>query len=205
MVNMKNDVELSILQAAREHFVTNGYAGTRMQEIADAAGINKAMLHYYFRSKEKLYWEVVNQIMRDVMPKFSMTLQQEGTFWERVSRLVDVYISTLIEQPDIPFFIMYELSQKRERFLKEFRSTAAYVPGIKTFMVQMQEEMQAGNIPHMSPVQLMLSIVGMTVFPFVAKPVFTQVINISEEDFVRTMEERKIFIIDFLKKALTKV
>lgn len=173
-----------------------------MQEIADEAGINKAMLHYYFRSKEKLYHAIVIETLGQIIPKLAAALKQEGSLWERIERVVNTYIDTLVDNPDIPFFIMSELSQKRERFVLELKQRAQYFPAIKGLLMQITQEIQAGNIKPIPPLHLILNIMGMTIFPFMAKPVFCTILDFPEQDFGELMEERKVVIVEFLKSAL---
>lgn len=199
---MAKETENTILKVARKQFIQRGFAATRMQEIADEAGINKAMLHYYFRSKEKLYQEIIGLALDATIPKFAAAMEQEGQLMERVEHVVDIYISTLIEQPDIPIFIMHELSQKRERFVEELKRRARYFPAVQSFMVHMMAEMKAGKIREISPIHLFLNIMGMTVFPFIAKPVFCTVLEVSEQNFEQLMKERKAAIMDFVSAAL---
>jgi TetR/AcrR family transcriptional regulator len=199
---MEQDTELRILNTARKHFIQKGFSATRMQEIADEAGINKALLHYYFRSKEKLYQEIVSRTLQKAIPRFISAMAMKGSFWEKTERLVDTYISTILENPDLPIFIMSELSQKKESFIEELKKQASDFKDVQSFIQLMLEEMAAGNIRNIPPAHLMLNIMGMTVFPFMAKPVFSTIFEISEEDFTELMEERKTVIMHFLKSAL---
>ena len=199
---MKKDTEQLILQTARKHFVQNGYAATRTQEIADEAGINKAMLHYYFRSKEKLYAEVVIQLLNTLIPRMSKAFDSEGSFYERLEIVIDAYIDLLAEQPDIPFFIMTEISQQQERFVNELKSRAAHFPAIKGFLAQMMKDMQDGLVKPMPPHHLFLNILGMTIFPFIVKPMFNTIFSYSDDSFKALMAERKTVILQFVKDAL---
>jgi AcrR family transcriptional regulator len=199
---MAIDKETLILEVARKHFVQRGYAATRMQDIADEAGSNKALVHYYFRSKEKLYHEITVRILDTIIPRFAQALTIDGTFWERVEAMVGSYVSLLQEQPDIPFFIMSEVSQKQERFIEELKKRSQYFPALQGFIILMHQEMEAGKIRTIPPIHLMLNIMGMTVFPFLAKPFLTTVFGVPEEDFSELMGERKEIIINFLKAAL---
>lgn len=201
---MAKSTEQIILEVAREQFVKNGYAATRTEEIARQANVTKAMVHYYFRTKEKLFEEIVQQIFSKSLKQFAHAVNKEGEVWEKLERMVSAYIDLLRGEPDIPFFVMYELSQKRETFVAELQKRSEQLPDFKSFIAQIEAEVQAGNWHPMSPVQILLTILGMTVFPFIAKPIFTTVIGISDEIFSSLMEERKTFIIDFLKKALIK-
>ncbi|MFT5383242.1 MAG: TetR/AcrR family transcriptional regulator [Saprospiraceae bacterium] len=202
MVDMAKDTEQIILEVARKQFVQNGFSATRMQEIADEAGINKAMLHYYFRSKEKLYKEILVHTLNYMIPKFAGALEAPGSFWEKVERLIETYTVTLIAQPDIPFFIMSELSQQREGFVEELKKRASYFPAVQNFIIQIHTEMETGKIKKMAPLHLFLNIMGMTIFPFIAKPVFCTIFNFPDKDFESLMNERKEVILDFVKSAL---
>jgi len=199
---MENKTESLILKTARKHFVQNGFVATRMQDIADEAGINKALLHYYFRSKNKLYQQIVEHILDEVMPKLAKALEYEGTFWERLEKIIQTYVAMLLEQPDIPFFIMTELSQQRATFVDHLKKRAHFFPAMQSFIGQMTEEMQQGKIRSVPPLHLFLNILGMTVFPFVAKPVFCTLFDYSDEAFEQLMQEREQVILDFMKNAL---
>jgi len=199
---MRNETEQKILDVARQEFVQKGFNGARMQDIADMAGINKAMLHYYFRSKEKLYHEIVVEILNLMIPRFGQAMGKEGSFGERLEAMVDTYIRTLIEYPEIPFFIMYELSQKQESFIQELKQREAFFPHIRSFLMQMQIEMAEGKIRDIPPLQLFLHIMGMTVFPFMVKPIFCTIIGVPEADYTELMKERKQYIMQTLEAAL---
>lgn len=196
------NTEQIILDTARAHFVSNGYAGARMQAIADDAGINKALLHYYFRSKGDLYDRVVDGVLDMLVPKIASALRSDGDFWDRVGRLVDVYVDTLLDHPEIPVFIMAELSQKREEFVEKLRSRMVPFEAIAEFIQWMHQEMEEGRLRKVPPHQLMLSVIGMLVFPFMAKPIFQTLLHVDEESFRDLMIERKQFVKDFLRKAL---
>jgi AcrR family transcriptional regulator len=199
---MAKTSEKVIMETARKHFVKNGFTGARMQEIADEAGINKAMLHYYFRSKEKLYHEIVSQTLDTIIPMIVEAFSKRVEFWDRVENIVDTYIRTFLKQPDIPFFIMSELSQKRERFVEEIKKRAHFIPAIHEFIQQINEEVEKGRIKPIAAHHLLLNILGMIVFPFMAKPVFQTIFKVSEPNFELMMEERKKMILEFLKSAL---
>ena len=196
--------EQNILDTARTHFVKHGYAGARMQAIADEAGINKALLHYYFRSKADLYDRIVEDVLDTIVPRIGAAIAEEGDFWARVERVVDVYVDTLLEHPDIPVFIMGELSQKREEFVAKIRARMLPFEATAEFVAQIGHEMEAGNLRSVAPHQLMLSVIGMVVFPFMAKPIFQTLMQYDEESFRELMIERKSFVMGFLKHALNK-
>ena len=93
------NTENQILKAAREVFIAKGYEGARMQEIADRAGINKALLHYYFRSKEKLFEAVFSEIAMNLFPAMKQLLEAEIGIKEKVTFFIKIYLKTLLENP----------------------------------------------------------------------------------------------------------
>jgi len=199
---MQKDTEKIILDTAHKHFVHKGFVATRTQEIADDAGINKAMLHYYFRTKEKLYQEVIRRTLNKVIPRFVDALSGEGSFLERAEYLVDTYIEVISENPEIPLFIISELSQNSALFIGEIKRQPSYFPAIKSFMSQMETEMKEGKIREVPSVQLMLNILGMTIFPFIAKPMISTIFGVSDKQFAILMKERKPIIMECIKSAL---
>lgn len=199
---MAQGTEHTILMIARKHFVKKGYSGARMQEIADEAGINKAMLHYYFRSKEKLYKEIISQTLNMFVPKIAKALGQGGSVMERLEQVVETYIAVLTVQPDIPFFIMSELSQKREVFVEELKSRASHFEGVPVFFQQAQKEMEEGKIRKMPPHHLLLNVISLCVFPFLVRSVFDTVLELPDAMFDQIMNERKEIVMGFLKNAL---
>lgn len=199
---MEKSTEQIILETARKHFVRNGFAATRLQDIADEAGTNKALVHYYFRSKEKLYREIISSILDHVIPKFAAALSSEGALFTRIKRVVNTYIDTLLEQPDIPFFIMAEISQQKNSFMAELDKRSRFFPAIQSFLMEIVAAEERGEIRPIAPIHLLLNLLGMSVFPFIAKPIFSNVLDLPEADFRTLMEERRTVITDFMRRAL---
>lgn len=200
---MAKDTEQIILETARKHFVQYGYAATRTQDIAEEAGVTKAMLHYYFRTKEKLYNQILVSILDYVVPKLAGVMAKQGEFWPHLERILDTYFEMLMANPDIPFFIMTELSQRKgDILIAELQKRASFFPAGLVFLQKMQQEMDAGRIKSIPPIQLILNILGMTVFPFIVRPIFSTIFNYSDEAYQKMMLERKGIVLDFVKNAL---
>lgn len=199
---MPVDNEQKILTEARKQFVQKGFAGVRLIDIATEVGTTKAMVHYYFRTKKNLYDQITGNVLDQLMPKLAGAMSTDGPVLVKIEGMVNTYISLLTEQPDIPFFIMSELSQKRENFILELKKRAHYFPVIQVFFQEIQAEMKAGTIRKMDPVHLLLNVVSMSVFPFMAKPVFSNLLDIPDAGFAMLMQQRKTVILDFVKQAL---
>ncbi len=199
---MPETTKEAIIKAAKDIFVSKGYAATRMQEIADAANINKAMLHYYYKSKETLFQEITTQTLELVFPRFAQALEHEGTVMEKIENVVNIYIETIRHHPYVPLFIITELSQKRADFLVEIQKRMEGFPKLHLFLAQMEEEMKAGTIRKMPPMHLFLNVMSLCVFPFIAQPVYCTVVGISEQRYDAMMQERAGIVNDFIRSAL---
>lgn len=205
MVNKKTDqnTEQAILEAARKVFTRKGMAGARMQDIADAAGINKAMLHYYFRDKDKLFDRVFMEEAARFFPKVNLIFEAEMPLFEKIEVFVDEYIDVMLEHPYLPWFILNELNQDANRFLKQVWARTAMPRPVK-LLQQIESEIKKGNIRKIDPLQLLLNLLSMTVFPFVARPMFKFTLRLSEKQYNTMINERRKavpkFIIDSIKK-----
>lgn len=169
----KDSTEDKILEAAKNVFVAKGMEGARMQEIADEAGINKALLHYYFRSKERLFEAIFSEIIKYAFPKLSKVLQSESAISSKIEQFIDAYIDILRKHPFIPGFIMKELSRDPS-FIFRFVTKHGLDP--QPVFKNIQAAMDRGEIVKMDPRHLAINIVSMCVFPFAARPVLSFVI-----------------------------
>ena len=104
------DKEELIMQTAMQVFIDKGWHGTKMQEIADKAGINKALLHYYFRSKEKLYAKIFEFLISGFVGDLFKLFDDKLTFDEFLRKFIYSYIDLISKNPKIPMFLIKELS-----------------------------------------------------------------------------------------------
>ncbi len=172
MTKMYSSTEKNILAAARKIFIEKGREGARMQEIADEAGINKALLHYYFRNKERLFQAVFLEVIDKFFPEVNALAGSEKSFFEVLRIFVDKYISLILENPHIPIFILHELNQKP--------GSIAKLLGTRMLMMdqlagKIQKEIAAGIIRPVDPRQVMINTISLCIFPFVARPIVSQV------------------------------
>lgn len=169
----KDSTEDKILEAAKNVFVTKGMEGARMQEIADEAGINKALLHYYFRSKERLFEAIFAEIIKFAFPKITRIVQSEEPIVSKIELVIDAYIELLIKHPFIPGFIIKELNRDPSGL---FKLIVKFGLNPQTIADKIQEAMDKGEIIQMDPRHLAINIISMCVFPFAARPILSFVI-----------------------------
>ena len=204
MVKLRKEqnTEEKILEAAKKVFLKEGMAGARMQDIADEAGINKAMLHYYFRSKEKLFEKIFTELSQHFFPRLVRIFESDYSLFRKIESFVAEYIDQMRQTPYLPIFVLNEVNRQPEAFIKKMMGDRK--PPIKKFIDDVQAEAKKGVIKPVNPLQLLLNIISLCVFPFVARPMFQLVTNIDKAMFEKILEQRKRevskFIIDAIKK-----
>ncbi|PSL48252.1 TetR family transcriptional regulator [Chitinophaga niastensis] len=200
MATEKN-TEAQIIAAAKKIFMQKGLSGARMQDIADEAGINKAMLHYYYRSKDKLFDIIFEEAADNVFKVLSAILKSDMPFAEMVAAIVENYINNLIKNPYLPMFVLNEIHQNPERIINRF-SKSGHPPDVQAFVEKVMKVQKKGEIRKVSPLQLLLNIVSMCIFPFAAKPLLQTIAGLDEIQYRMMMEERKKQVVDFIMAAL---
>jgi AcrR family transcriptional regulator len=188
--------EEKIKQAARKVFTRKGYIATRTRDIAEEAGINLALLNYYFRSKEKLF-EI---IMLEKMQKFFSVLlpiinNTATTLENKVEGIASNYIDLLTANADLPLFILSEVRNNPEIFIKIAQRKNFLQESV--LVKQLQEKRADIN-----PLQFLISLLAMCIFPFVMKPVLQKMADLAENDFHKMMLERKALIPAWTKAML---
>jgi len=173
METKKDSTEDKILEAAKNVFVSKGMEGARMQEIADEAGINKALLHYYFRSKERLFEAIFSEIIKFAFPKITRIAQSDEPFVNKIEQVVDAYIDLLIKHPFIPGFVMKELNRDPSGL---FKMVMKFGLNPQVIFDQIQLAMDRGEIIQMQPRHLAANIISMCIFPFAARPLVSFVL-----------------------------
>ena len=204
MVKKEKDAstEQRILSAAKKVFISKGMAGARMQDIADEAGINKALVHYYFKNKEQLFENIFVKLTHGFWQQISTVFDSDTPLFEKIRTFCSMYIEKVIENPYIPLFVLYEMNQRPAGFVKRMFRNNPPKPG--KLMQQIEAEVKAGNIRPISPVQLVMNMLSLCVLPFIGKPMFMSVMNIDEKTFLGLMHERKQSVPDFIINSIKK-
>lgn len=195
-----NTSEASILEAATAVFLEKGMAGARMQEIADRAGINKAMLHYYFRSKEKLFDRVFQDAFQQFWPKIEMQLGADLDPKTLIKGIISSYVDLFLEKPFLPNFIISELSRDPERIEKLMRDSGVAPHVLVKFL---EYQMSQGILVRMDPRELLINVVALCIFPFASRPLISRIIwNNDQEDYDLLLKRRKETIYQFIEKSV---
>ena len=195
--------EEKIFEAATDVFVDKGMDGARMQDIASHAGINKALLHYYFRTKDQLFNAVFEMIARKIIKKFAPVFDENLSLEEKIRFFFREHITFLQENPKLPAFILNEANRNPARIKKLLNNVEFDSLWLKLFE-QHKSELEKFNISKAAMPQIMISIAAMSVFPFAARGILEGLFGKIGLDFNEFIEKRKDFAAEFVIKAITK-
>ncbi len=199
MVKKTENTEEKIITAAREVFLRKGKDGARMQEIADEAGINKSLLHYYFRSKEKLFDGVFTETFRSLINLINNVFSTSNNLDSFIENLVIGYTSVLVEKPYTANFVLHELSRNPQRVVDHMSSSGFDKQRLISFVTAEDET----TVRPFNPIQIIVDIISMCVFPFVAKPIIKGfVFEDDVKEYNTFIDQRSQHIIEFVKTAI---
>ncbi len=195
--NSLASAEEKIKEAARKLFTKEGFEAVKTRDIAQEAGINLALLNYYFRSKEKLFEIIMLENIGHFFEGITAILNDEKTdFYKKIELLVDFYISRLTDNPDVPLFVLNEARNNPEKLPLQINLLDT------RFIKQFEAEIKDGRVQQLNPAHLMMNMLGLTVFPFAARPMIQRIRHINDEDFHKMMNERRKLIPQWIKAML---
>ena len=196
MTEKELSTEEKILISASKVFTEKGFSGTRTRDIAEEAGINLALLNYYFRSKEKLFEQVMKAkivlLFGQILP---IITDEKTTLEEKIDLTTEKYIDILSENPNLPVFVISEIQKKNSEL-------TSIIPIRKVFNNSSLIKQIKEKRPDMNPLHFLVSFLGMTIFPFVAKPIFNAFQIIKDDEFQQFIEERRKLIPVWVKTLL---
>jgi len=203
MVADKENTEEKILQAAKDVFLEKGNDGARMQEIANKAGINKSLLHYYFRTKEKLFGAVFKFAFAQFAPKFINAFNTNEDFFTQLEKFIGIYIDIISKNSFIPMFILNEVNRKKTSLVPKVIKNSGI--NIDFFKEMIKKEVKKGTIRDIEPEQLIVNIIGMCIFPIVGRPIVQVVVfKDNSKAYDEFLESRKKEVADFIIHSIKK-
>jgi len=202
------DTEERILDAAHAVFLQRGTAGARMQEVADEAGVNKALLHYYFRSKDQLAQAVFRRALGELLPQAMEILRSEAEIESKVRGIVELEVEILRRNPFLPGYLLGELTHHPERVHEIFESVVGMKLGRlghevrSTIAGQLEAEAEAGRMRELPVEDFLMNLVSLAIFPFAARPLLQLMLDVDEDGFDALMGARKERLPEFFLNAL---
>lgn len=199
--NKEINTEQKIKEAARVIFQQKGFEGTKTRDIADKAGINLALLNYYFRSKKKLFDIIMMETMQTFFAGVISILENEATsIDEKLEEVVKHYLGLLTDYPNIGHFIMNSARNNPEAYIK--RAGVLERAKGSFFFKQFSQAVMDGKVPPINPLHLLMNIFSLIIFPFLVKSLIVQVAEQDERAFAAIIEERKRLIPLWIKEML---
>lgn len=192
--------ENKIIEAAIEVFTKKGYESTTMQDIAEAAGIGRTTLNYYFRTKENLFLIIFDDILSTLIPELDELLQNKQNIEDRINDFIDIYYKILVKNPIVPRFLILEINRAPKQlhtFIINNKKGKDYLERLKTLLNQ---ERQRKNIPNISDVELIALLYSLMLTPFLLLPLAEQFEVDKNLLVTKHKQNTKNMLISFLTK-----
>lgn len=205
MVNQQKDTEQKIMDAAKEVFQQKGMTGARMQEIADKAGINKALLHYYYRTKEKLFEKVFEIAFSIFIPRMQEIMLSEKPVFEKIEFFIENYMDLLTKHPYIPGFVINELNRNPEILVRIFEKNIQLKENnlLERLELQIAGEVEKGIVKPISARNLMTNVVSLCIFPIVARPILQGVLfDNDKNEYEAFLKQRRVFVKEYIINSI---
>jgi AcrR family transcriptional regulator len=202
------DTEARILEAARSVFIRRGTAGARMQEIAAEAGVNQALLHYYFRSKDQLGAAVFGQMASRLFPALLQVLASDAPLDAKIDQIVAIYHENLTNNPFLPSYVLSELQYHPERIEQVLGKIGGgdprqvIAPVFLRLNEQIKAEVAAGRMRPITAREFVVNLVSLCIFPFAARPMLAMMLGLDEKSFPTFIAERQRTLAAFYRNAL---
>jgi AcrR family transcriptional regulator len=195
--------EAKIKDAAKKLFTQKGFEAVKTRDIAAEAGINLALLNYYFRSKQKLFDVIMMENMQQFIKGVAAILGNENvSLDEKLEKLVAHYIDILCATPDLALFIFNHIRSAEKNKNGEIEIPAEIIAARTMIQKQLSAAMDAGLITRIDPTHLMANMMSLIIFPFIASPILKSRRGITDKKFMELMQERKTLIPIWLKAML---
>ena len=199
----KNPLEEQILQTAEELFLEKGFDATSTTDIAKKVGCNQALVHYYFRTKEKLFMQIFAQ--KSAMVFECLKLSKDSDFQTALSDFIDAYFELLMKNRKLPFFIINELmmrDDRRQYFRKKVIESPDYIEYYGVWNLMLQKEIAEGRIRPIELSDLTLHVVSLLVFTFISLPLYSDFFEKDETEICTYLNHRKEAIKELVFKGI---
>ena len=204
-MRQNRNVEQDIVEAARKVFQEKVYKEATMRDIAAEANINMAMLHYYFRSKDNLFYIVFDEAFKMLYSEIiKIITNNEMDLFTKIRTIVNEYITFFNEKPYLPQFIMGVVIRNPEKIGERMQRNTNLILAFNIFSEQIKMEYEKGTIQQISALSLLLNIISLCVFPAITRPVINEFLGVENVTNVITSELHKQEVADFIIKAIKR-
>lgn len=176
-------------------FFTEGKLHATTQEIADAAGVNRTALHYYFRSRDLLIAAIFQEAMQDLSQRLNECMTADQPFRDKTENIIDVFLRHMIAFPYQETFLVTEINTLGSRLINNIQSDP-----VKSYLLEAETEMGKGSIPPMKPVHFLMNLFSLLSYPLIMAPIYKKLFKVNGKEFKELMEERKGVIMGMMFK-----
>lgn len=203
MINEKTSLEVKkrIQKEAKVLFIKNGYNGTSVRDIAKASDTNVAMVNYYFKSKYNLFEIIFEEAMEILTQKIFLTLGSDMPFFELIETWIHTYYEILFEYPQIPMFILNEVSLNPERLTTRIKSKNPF-QAFEQIAKRIENETAKGTIIETPSADFLLNIISLSLFPFMFGELAMALMDVSREKYSELIDNHKKYVVEFTINAL---
>ncbi len=196
-----NNIEERIVCQARRIFMEKGYAATSMSDIAEASGLTRSCLHYYYHTKDSLFHAVFASIIESFVPKIEEIMTADRPIEERLEHLVDIYVDKIKENPDLPLFLIREVNRDADHFVEAFDDI-----GMKQYFLRigrhLQKEMEEGKLKQVPIPIVTFTFYGQLLIPFVFRGVAESIMSVGDDQYSVLLNDWKPYFVSQLSHLL---
>ncbi len=197
----ETEVKDRILDVSRKLFVEKGYTGTSIRDIATEAEVNVAMVNYYFKSKHDLFEMIFEESVNILINKIFGIIRSDLPFYDLLNTWVDSYYDMLSKNSQLPIFVLNEIHQNPGHLLEFInRRNPSMLFGV--LQNRINKEIEKGTIKEIPVMNLLLSILSLSIFPFVLGGILTLVTGEKSEEYYAALEKHKKFAVQFITDAI---
>lgn len=197
------DMETRIIEAAKRVFVRQGYESATMSDIAREAGIGRTALHYYYRTKERLFEAIFGQLMSVLLPNIGRIMAEEKSMLEKLPPIIEQYITIVQANPSFPLFIINELNRDPDHLYRTILKDPERIQPILRMRKQMEQEMEQGLLRPMPLEDIVTALVGLIVFPMlIRRPLTDLFMEGDREAFDAFLLRRRMLITEIIIRLL---
>lgn len=190
--------EQLIKETAQQVFLKEGRMLATTQDIADAAGVNRTLLHYYFRSRDQLFDTVFVEALTELRSRIHDVIGSQLAFVPKIEALVQAFLEVLVQHPFLETFITLQINQQPERYEELFVQLPGGKERLKTFLKEIEREMERGTIPQMKPIQYFINLFALLAYPYIARPLLQKMFDLSDTAYKKILQERKTVVLALL-------
>ncbi|MFY0482566.1 TetR/AcrR family transcriptional regulator [Flavobacterium sp. PLA-1-15] len=185
--------EVHIKNTAKRLFFGEGKFNATTQEIADAAGVNRTLINYYFRSRDKLFDLVFADAQAREQERTESIIFSELPFKAKIAEFID---DTFDMAREYPYMEMYLVTQFNQGCY--FKDEEGMDRVLKKFYEEFEVAMEEGLIRKTDPVQFILNMISLTSFPIAMRPLFQKTMHLTDQEYDKILSDRKEIIMDTL-------